>query len=330
MPGDTRRAPRETHEIAALKPEILLTIPLYPPVLAQLEAEFTVHKLWTAPDRDAFIEEVGEGVRAVVTTGLLGCPRSFLERMPKLELIACFGTPHGTVDQQAAAERGIPVTNTPDRIAGTVAELAAGMAIALMRRIVENDRFVRAGRWPQGAPRAGNTLIGKRCGIVGLGRIGRETATRLEAFGMAVSYQGPRRKADVAYTYHEGVESLARESDCLIVTCPSTPETRNLVDRHVLEAIGPGGFLVNVARGPIIDEAALTQALKDKRIAGAALDVFWNEPRVPAALIEMDNVILLPHIGSTTIEIREERGRKLMANLRAHFAGQPLPHRVSS
>ncbi len=313
-----------------MKPEILLTVPIYAPVLAQLEQEFTVHKLWQASDAQKFVDAVSGSVRAVVTTGLMGFRDIPIDRLPKLELVACFGTPHGTVDFAAAAQRGIAVTNTPDRIADAVGELAAGMAIALMRRICENDRFVRAGKWPHTAPRAGNTLVGKTCGIVGLGRIGRETATRLAAFGMSVCYQGPRRKPGVEYAYYGDVTSLARQSDCLVVTCPSTPETRNLIDARVLDQLGPHGFLVNVARAPIIDEQALIAALEGKRIAGAALDVFWSEPRVPAAFIEMENVVLLPHIGSTTIEIREERGRKLLANLRAHFSGEPVPNPVAS
>jgi lactate dehydrogenase-like 2-hydroxyacid dehydrogenase len=313
--------------VAETKPEILLTVPIYAPVLAQLEREFAVRKLWTAPDPQKFLKEAA-GARAVVTTGINGLPRGYIEQLPGLELIACYGTPHGTIDREAAARRRIPITNTPDRIADTVAELAAGMTVALMRRICENDRFVRAGRWEQGAPRAGSTLVGKRCGIVGLGRIGRETATRLEAFGMTISYQGPRRKADVSYAYHADVASLAREADCLVITCPSTPETKGLVDAGVLDALGPEGYLVNVARAAIVDETALMEALKTKRIAGAALDVFWNELRVAAALKEMDDVVLLPHIGSTTKEIREERGRKLMANLHAHFSGKPVPNEV--
>ena len=315
---------------ASTKPEILLMAPIYAPVLAQLEQEFAVHKLWQAGDREKFLKDVSDGVRAVVTTGLLGLRRADIDQLPKLELIACFGTPHGTVDHEATSKREIAVTNTPDRIAAAVAELAAGMTVALMRRICENDRFIRAGRWPQGAPTAGNTLVGKTCGIVGLGRIGRETATRLEAFGMSVSYQGPRHKPDVSYSYFADVAALAQHSDCLVVTCPATPETRNLIDARILDALGPEGFLVNVARAAIVDEAALLAALEAKRIAGAALDVFWSEPRVPAELMGMDNVVLLPHVGSTTREIREERGRKLMANLRAHFSGQPVPNPVTS
>jgi lactate dehydrogenase-like 2-hydroxyacid dehydrogenase len=314
---------------ASTKPEILVMVPIYAPALAQLEHEFVVHKLWQAADPQKFMKELAGSVRVVVTTGLLGLRRADIDLLPQLELIACFGTPHGTIDHEVTSKRGIVVTNTPDRIAEAVAELAAGMTVALMRRICENDRFVRAGRWPHGAPAAGNTLVGKTCGIVGLGRIGRETATRLAAFGMSVSYQGPRRKPDVSYSYFANVAALAQHSDCLVVTCAATPETHNLIDARIFDAIGPEGFLVNVARAAIVDEAALLAALETKRIAGAALDVFWNEPRVPQQLMGMDNVVLLPHVGSTTREIRDERGRKLMANLRAHFCGQPLPNLVT-
>ena len=312
------------------KPEILLAMPIYEPVVADLEREFTLHRLWTADDEEKYLAQSCANVRAVVTVGARGLRPGFIDAFPKLELIACYGTPHGTIDHGAAQKRGIVVANTPDDIIGTVAELAAGMAVALMRRIVANDRFVRSGRWEKVAPFAGNTLIGKTAGIVGLGRIGRQIASRLEAFGMSICYQGPRKKADVSYRYFSDVVALARESDCLLVACALTPQTRGLIDAGVLEALGPDAFVVNIARGPIIDEAALVTALTGKNIAGAALDVFWNEPQVPAALKDLDNVVLLPHIGSTTIEIREERGRKLMANLHAHFSGKPVPHPCDS
>jgi lactate dehydrogenase-like 2-hydroxyacid dehydrogenase len=229
------------------------------------------------------------------------------------------------VDLAAAKGRGVIVTNTPDSITGDVADLAMGLIVAVMRRIAEADRFVRAGRWLSGLLPPGSGLGGKTCGIIGLGAIGREIAKRAEAFGMSVCYHGPRRKEGVAYAYYPELENLARESDCVVVACRSTPETRNLVNARILDALGPEGYLVNIARGPIVDEQALIAALKDRRIAGAALDVFWDEPRVPVELTMMEEVVLAPHIGSTTREVREERGRKLLANLRAHFAGQPLP-----
>lgn len=307
-----------------MKPEILVTKPIYAPTLAELEREYAVHRLWTARDPDAFMKEVSGRVRAVVTTGLAGFTRSQMEALPKLEIIASFGNPAPTVDFAAAKERGVIVTNTPDYIIPVVADLALGLLIAIMRRVVECDRFVRAGKWPKGPVPVGRNLGGKTCGIVGLGRIGREIAKRVEICGMSVCYHGPHRKEDVPYAYYPDLEALARESDCLVIICPLTPATRSLVDGRILNALGPEGFLVNVARGPVVDREALIAALREKRIAGAALDVFWDEPHVPEELMAMDNVVLLPHMGSSTFEIREERGRKVLANLRAHFAGEPV------
>jgi lactate dehydrogenase-like 2-hydroxyacid dehydrogenase len=307
-----------------VKPEILVLVPIYAPTLAALEREYTVHKLWTARDPDALVKDVSGRVRGAVTTGASGMSSSLVEALPRLEIIGCFGTPRGTVDLAVAKGRGVIVTNTPDSITGDVADLAMGLIVAVMRRIVEADRFVRAGQWPSGLLPPGAGLGGKTCGIIGLGAIGLRIAKRAEAFGMSVCYHGPRRKQGVAYVYHPDLIGLARESDCLVVACPATPETRSLVDARILDALGPDGYLINIARGPIVDEQALIAALREKRIAGAGLDVFWDEPRVPAELAAMEQVVLAPHIGSTTREIREERGAKLLANLRAHFAGQPV------
>jgi lactate dehydrogenase-like 2-hydroxyacid dehydrogenase len=309
-----------------MKPEILVLAPVYGPTLAELEREFIVHKLWTAADPETCIRNVSRSVRGVVTTGPVGLSRSRMDALPKLEIVSSVGTPHGTVDLVEAKARGVVVTDTPDSITELVAELAIGLVVAIMRRVCENDRLVRSGKWPAGVPPVGTALAGKNCGIIGLGRIGRGFARRAEACGMTVCYHGPSRKQDVAYPYHPDPESMARAVDCLVVTCPATPATRNLVDARVLDALGPHGFLVNVARGVIVDQAALIAALREKRIAGAALDVFWDEPRVPAELMTLENVVLTPHIGTSTREVREERGRKLLANLRAHFAGKPVPH----
>jgi lactate dehydrogenase-like 2-hydroxyacid dehydrogenase len=307
-----------------VKPDILVLVPIYAPTLAALEREYAVHKLWTARDPDALVKEVSDRVRGVVTTGLAGVDRGRVEALPRLEIIASFGNPRGTIDLAAAKERGVVVTNTPDSISALVADLALGLMIAVMRRIPEGERFLRTGKWPGGPFPPGRGLGGKTCGVVGLGKIGKEIAKRAEAFGMAVCYHGPRKKQGAAYAYYPDLESLARESDCLVVACPSTPETRNLVNARILNALGPDGFLVNIARGPIVDEQALIAALREKRIAGAGLDVFWDEPRVPAELAGMEQVVLTPHIGSNILEIREERGAKVLANLRAHFAGQPV------
>lgn len=304
--------------------EILVLAPFYAPTLAELEREYIVHKLWTARDPDAYMKEACGDVRGMVTTGLKGYARRHVEALPRLEIIGIFGVGHDALDLAAARERRVVVINTPAGTAESVADLATGLILAVMRRICENDRFVRAGKWPAGPPPLGSELTGKTCGIIGLGQIGRGVAQRAEAFGMSVCYHGPRRKQDVAYPYHPDLESMARLSDCMVVACPATPATRNLVNARILDALGPDGFLVNVARGSIVDEAALIAALTDKRIAGAGLDVFWDEPRVPAELIGKENVVIVPHIGSSTRENREERRAKLLANLRAHFAGKPV------
>lgn len=309
-----------------MKPGILVTTPIHAPTLAALESEFTVSRLWAAADADAFLAQAGNSVQGAVTNGLVGFSRSLMESLPRLEIIACFGTPRNTIDLAAAQERGVIVTNTPDAIAEPVADLALGLIIAVMRRICEADRYVRSGNWQQGPMAPGTGLGGKICGIVGLGRIGREIATRAQAVGMSVRYHGPHRKEDAPYPYHPEAESLARASDCLVIACPETPATRGMIDRRILDALGPAGFLVNIARGPIVEESALVSALAEKRIAGAGLDVFWNEPRVPPALLALANVVLIPHMGSTTHEVRDERGAKVLANLRAHFAGQPVLH----
>ena len=312
-----------------MKPEILVIARIYPPTLAALEREYTVHNLWCAREPETLMRQVSGAVRGAVTTGLIGFDRARMAALPKLEIIASFGTPNGTVDLAAAKERGVIVANTPDSIQELVAELALGLAVAIMRRVCETDRFVRAGKWLAESPAMGTALLGKTCGIVALGRIGRGVARRADAFGMPVCYHGPRRKDDVSYPYYADLEQLASRADCLVVTCPLMPATRGLITGRVLDALGPGGFLVNVARGPVVDQPALIAALKERRIAGAALDVFWDEPRVPEELLVLDNVVLTPHMGTATSDVREERGRKVLANLRAYFAGETVPYRLT-
>jgi lactate dehydrogenase-like 2-hydroxyacid dehydrogenase len=308
---------------------MLIVRAIYAPALAELEREFTVHKLWTTPDPDAYVRQACGNVRAAVTTTTTGFSRHDFEILPRLEILACFGPYYELLDLAAAKERGVAVSYTPDSTAEPVADLAMGMIVAVMRRLCEADRFVRAGKWPAGVFDSGREVRGKTCGIVGFGRIGREIAKRAAGFDMSVCYYGPRVKDGVPYPYFADLESMARRSDVLVVTCPSTPATRNLVDARILGALGGDGFLVNVARGAIVDEQALIAALESGQIAGAALDVFRDEPHVPAALLKMDNVVLAPHIGTSTREIRDERTRKLLANLRAFFSGQPLLHPVN-
>jgi lactate dehydrogenase-like 2-hydroxyacid dehydrogenase len=309
------------------KPEVVVLHRIFPPTLAELETRYTVHKLWLAADRAALLREIGPRVRAAVTTGLLGCDAATMNALPRLEIIATFGAPRASLDFEAAKARGIVCTNTPDQITEAVADLALGLLIDVMRGVTRGDRFIRAGLWEKELARPGREVRGKRCGIVGMGNIGQFVATRVQAFGMSVQYHGPRRK-NVPFPYYDNLEALARAVDVLIVCCPLTPETRGLITAPVLEALGAQGFLVNVARGPVVDEAALTQALRDQRVAGAGLDVYWDEPRVPLVFREFDNVVMSPHIGAHTEEVIVERGRKVLANLEAHFAGRAVPHPV--
>lgn len=306
------------------KPDVAVLHRIFAPTLAELESRYSVHKLWLAPDRAAMLRDLAPRVRAAVTTGLLGCDAATMDALPKLEIIASFGSPRASLDFSAAQARGIVCTRTPDDITEAVADLALGLMIDVMRGVTRGDRFIRAGLWEKELARPGYEVRKKSCGIVGLGRIGQFVATRVQAFGMVVSYFGPRRK-DVPFPYYDNLEALARDVDVLIVCCPLTPETRGLVTTRVIDALGPEGFLINVARGAVVDEAGLTQALRDKRIAGAGLDVFWDEPRVPQVYREFDHVVMAPHIGTNTLEVRVERGRKVLANLEAHFSGTPVP-----
>jgi len=313
-----------------MKPEILLFKAIYEPMIAALEREYAVHRLWLAPDPQAFIREVAANVRVAVTNTTRGFGNEEFALFPRLELVAFFGPYVELIDLAAAKARGVVVTSTPDSTAEPVADLTMGLIVAVMRRINEADRFIRAGKWPAGVFPSGRDVHGKTLGIVGLGRIGRELAKRAAAFDMRVCYHGRRRQEGVAYPYFADLEDMACESDCLAVTCPSTPATRNLIDARILDALGAEGYLVNVARGAVVDEPALIAALAAGRIAGAGLDVFRDEPQVPAALMRMDNVVLAPHIGTSTREVREERSRKLLTDLRAFFAGKPLTYAVSA
>lgn len=270
----------------------------------------------------AFLRARGAEVRAVATGGHIGCPPAVMAALPALGIVAINGVGVDKVDLTEAARRGISVTNTPDVLTADVADLAVGLAIDLLRGIVQSDRFVRDGRWPSGERPLGRRVSGRHFGIVGLGRIGRATADRLSAFG-PVRYTG-RSAKDAPYGFEPDLLALADWSDVLILTCPANAQTYRLVDGAVLEALGPQGVLVNVARGSVVDEAALVTALDRKLIAGAALDVFENEPHVPDALRGDGNVVLTPHIASATVECRTAMADLVLGNLRAFLAGEAL------
>jgi lactate dehydrogenase-like 2-hydroxyacid dehydrogenase len=313
MPGMTR-------------PDILMPAPLPRDVIEALDARSTLHRLWKQDDPDAFLAEIGPRIRGMATSTLAGrIDAAWLDRLPALEIIASFGVGYDNIDARAAAERGVVVTNTPGVLDDEVADLTIGLMLATLRQIPQADRFVREGRWVQGHFPLSPTLRGRRIGILGLGGIGKAIAHRLEGFGVAIAYHGRSRQADVAYDYHASARDLATASDVLIAILPGGAGTRHIIDAEVLAALGPAGVLINVARGSVVDEAALIAALRDGTILAAGLDVFADEPHVPDALIAMPNVVLLPHIGSASAHTRAAMGKLVVDNLLAWFEeGHPL------
>ena len=304
--------------------EVLQMGPLAGPVEASLTATYRMHRYWEAADADALLASAGPMIRAVATSGEVGCPRAVIDRLPKLELIANYGVGYDAVDVGAARERGVRVTNTPDVLSDAVAEMTLGLMLALCRKIPQADQFVRAGKWPAGAFGLTDELTGRTAGILGLGRIGKEIARRLQAFKMQVVYHGRSEQSYQPYPYYADLEAMARDVDWLIVIAPGSAETKGLVSRPVLEALGPEGRFVNIARGSLVDEPALIEMLQSGRLGGAALDVFAAEPTAPEALWALDNVVLSPHQGSATEKTRAAMGQLVIDNLAAHFAGRPL------
>ena len=308
-----------------MKPEILLVEPMMPAIEAALDAGYTVHRLSSAPDRERFVAEVGPRVRAVVTGGGTGVSNAVMDACPNLGIVAINGVGTDAVDLKHAQGRGVRVTNTPDVLNDDVADLAIGLMIMASRRMAVGDRFVRAGQWPTGKLPLARKVTGKRLGILGLGRIGLAIAERAAGFGMTIAYTNRKPRTDVPYRFVASPVDLARESDILIVAASAGPESRNMVGRAVIEALGPEGLLVNVARGSVVDEPEMVAALQDGRLAAAGLDVFANEPHAPEALFALDNVVLQPHQASATVETRTAMGQLVLDNLEAFFAGQPLP-----
>lgn len=304
------------------RPDLLLIVPMPAAVVSALAREFTLHSLVEAEDRAALVARLAPVLRFAATSGR--CPRDLMESLPKLEVVASFGVGYDGIDVEAAAARGVRVTNTPGVLDDCVAEMTVGLMIALAHRIPQADRYVREGRWLAGNFPLTAELTGARAGILGLGRIGRAIARRLEAFRMEIAYHGRREQTDVPYRYFADLEAMAREVDWLVVIAPGSAATQGIVSRRVMEALGPEGCLVNVARGSLVDEPAMVDLLRSGRLGGAALDVFADEPRVPEALLALENVVLSPHQGSATHRTRRAMGDLVVANLRAHKRGEPL------
>ena len=308
-----------------MKPDVLVVGNFPPGMMAALAQQFSVHQFGGYPlPADAFTPEIAGRIRAAAVEANRGLSGEMIRMLPRLEVIATFGVGVDAVDVAAARERSIPVTNTPGVIADDVADLAMGLIIASARRILDADRYVRDGRWRAGPIALSRKVTGKRVGVLGLGGIGRGVADRAAAFRMQVRYSGPRRKADAPYEYVADPLALARGSDFYVVACKGGPDTRHLVNAAVIDAIGPDGTLINVARGSVVDEQALIAALEAGRLGGAALDVFAEEPQVPPALLAHPNVIVQPHHGTATVETRETMGRIVVENIAARLAGRPL------
>lgn len=291
----------------------------------RLTQDYQAERLWTQVDREAFLSQHGADVEVLVTSIRFGCDAALLERLPNLRAICNFGVGYDSVDVGAAKQRGIQVSNTPDVLNDCVADLALGLIIDTARRLSEADRFVRRGAWPQGNFPLARRVTGKRVGIVGLGRIGKDVAKRCAGFDMQIRYHNRKPDPHSPYGYEAELTALARWADFLVLTCPGGAQTRHLIDAPVLEALGPQGLLINVARGSVVDEVALVAALQNGTLGGAGLDVFEDEPRVPAALLTLDNVVLLPHIASGTEETRLQMEELVFSNLDAFLAdGQVL------
>lgn len=307
-----------------MKPEIVLTIPIYPTAVEQLDQLYTVHRLWQAKDRPSFFAGIKDRVQAIATGGGFPTNAALMDELPKCAIIATMSIGVDHIDLAAAKQRKIAVTNTPDVLTEDVADIGMSLVLAAARHIVLGDRYVRNGSWLKGNMPLASKVGGASMGILGLGRIGLAVARRAEVFGMKLAYCGPREKPGIPYRYYKGLVEMARDVDYLIITCPGGAETRGLVSAEVLAALGKKGTVINIARGSVVDEGAMVRMLQEGTLGGAGLDVFAEEPRVPEALLALDNVVLLPHVGSATHATRGAMGQLVVDNLKAHFAGQPL------
>ncbi len=315
---------------------VLMPVPLPRLIVETLGANFRLHKLWLAPDQDAMVNAVASDVRAIATgVNILAegihfpVDAAFMARLPKLEIVANLGVGYDNIDAKWAAAHNIAITNTPDVLTEETADTAFGLLLNAVRQFSAAERYLRAGKWQERAFPLTASLRGRKLGIIGLGRIGKAIARRAEGFGLEIAYHS-RRKADgVPYQYVPSLMGLAEACDILMVVVPGGPETKNMINAEVLKALGPDGILINIARGTVVDEAALADALRNKTILTAGLDVFANEPNVPAELIAMDHVVLLPHVGSGSHVTRDAMGQLVIDNLLAWRDGRPLLTPVS-
>jgi lactate dehydrogenase-like 2-hydroxyacid dehydrogenase len=311
-----------------MKPEIIITARGHAGTIATLQSEFTAHILSEAPDRNAFLKQHAPNVRGLASFGPMPVDAKLMDALPKLEIIANFGVGVDAINLEDARKRGIIVTNTPDVLNEAVADTAIALVLNTVRKFPQSEVYLRAGNWASRGPYPLTTDVGgKTLGILGLGRIGEAIAKRAMACGMKIRYHNRNRK-DVPHPYDPDPVTLAKNCDVLIVVTPATAETTRIINARVLDALGPEGYLVNIARGSVVDEPVLLRYLQERRIAGAGLDVFADEPRVPPEFFSLDNAVLFPHVGSATVETRKAMGDLQIENLRLHFAGKPVKTRV--
>jgi len=289
-----------------------------------------LHKVWAAPDHEALVARIAPKVRAIAAAGGHGrIDGALMSRFPKLEIVASFGVGYDHIDAKWAGEHGIVVTNTPDVLNEEVADTALGLLLSTVRHLPQAERYLRAGKWLEhGDYQLTPSLRDRTAGIVGMGRIGKAIARRLEAMKVPVVYH-TRRPTDVPYKHYPNLVDMARDADVIIVITPGGAATKNLINADVLKALGPEGILINVARGSVVDEDALIKALKDKTILSAGLDVFADEPKVPQELMDMENVVLLPHVGSASHATRRAMDELVANNIVSWFSGKgpitPVP-----
>lgn len=309
-------------------PKLLQITSIHPGAQARLAANYDLIRADLPAIDSAWLAANAASIDGLVTGGHLGVPPTLMAGLPNLKVVGINGVGFDKVDLDEARRRGVRVANTPDVLTEDVADLAIGLTIALLRRLPHADAHVRAGKWPGGEMKLARKVSGKRIGIFGLGRIGRAVAKRFAGFTDAIAYTDVMQH-DVPFAYHPDPVSLASASDVFVVCAAASASTRRIVGAAVFDALGPSGALVNVARGSIVDEPALIAALQEGRLGGAALDVFEDEPNVPAALAAMPNVVLTPHIASATDETRQAMGELMIDNLDAFFAGRPMPTAIA-
>lgn len=308
-----------------MKPEVLLLAPLPDLLLAPLKDEFVCHDWHHSKDRDELLNAHGTNIRAIIGAGGTTYHLSLLKELPSLQIISVFGVGYDGVPLDYCRQRGIRVTNTPDVLTEDVADIALALVLMTSRKLVPATKFLQAGLWARGNFELTTKPGGKRAGILGLGRIGKAVARRLEAIGMQVGYCSREKQVEVPYQYFLSPAEMAAWCHYLIVACPGGEQTKNLVNAQVLFALGSEGTLINIARGSVVDENALISALQGGFIKGAGLDVYADEPYVPKKLLKMENVVLLPHVGSGTMETRKAMADLVVANLSAYFNGKALP-----